>query len=267
MKRRLYSPCILGFMAFLAGAFFLGCKPKELSDVYPVVELKDISFNAANGSMTLKGEVISKGNYDIVEVGFYTSTPDEASGFWNMHRSVLNGNEFTTTFYIYGYPWESVLLDDGIEIFGKAYAVNELGFSLSEVKKSEPCYVAEVDTPCDLELNTIQHGTNLSTLNIENDFYGSDLSYITVLNNADNLNNFTIRFNRMATQGIYMTAEEPDNGNTQEVYIEFIGKKMAAGSFLYVEHLGSDSLDISLCDGTLLPDNVPGVFRFHARRW
>jgi len=240
-----------------AGLFFSSCK-KTLSDphdYYP--KLKTVSATVQpDGSVTVKGEVISEGEAPIEYAGFCVDTvpvPGMAEGqaivdvIGNTFEANYSGFDIHTTYYF------------------RTWATNKYGYSYGDVIFLDDIEAAPVVAPCTLVMNTVNIGGFSPTTTI---YMASMPQLVTTEWELSAQSGSTVmyfRFHSRPRTGIYITTTSTTPGDGYVNMIFYSGSSSGAlsdGSNVYINQTGTDSWEMTICSAPWSLAEFNTRFRF-----
>ena len=226
------------FLLLVISFAFSSCKKvkKDVNDYFP--KLKTVSATILpDGSVQMKGEVISEGGAPIEYSGFCMSTSpvpkmlDNQTLADNSFSAVYSGFNTATRYYF------------------RSWAANKYGYSYGDIISLDSVYATPLTAPCSPVMNSIDIGTgpNETYLSV-----GAPVSsgFTWDFQASSNSHTLNFSFGELPSTKIYTTttSSSPSAG---EVYVNFYSTSLSSvlnyGSSVYVNKISSTAWEITIC--------------------
>lgn len=230
---------IVGLTAMFLLLLYSSCRKakSDYNDYLP--KLKTISATVqTDGSVLVKGELVSDGEAPVWYVGFCCSTknPPEMT-----ERQIICSNTFSAI-----YP--NLNADSSYHF--RAWATNKYGYSYSNTITLDSIIAPLVTAPCSLAMNTVsKDGSFTSSIySVSHPVYDFNSGY-TVDVSANGLS-FTLLFGSPVANGIFTTYAGPDTHPPfRQVYIKLnYPYALNAGTNVYVNTISPGIFDVTICE-------------------
>jgi hypothetical protein len=228
------------FLSIIVAISFSACrKPlKDVHDYFPKIETTSATVQP-DGSVEVKGKVISEGAAPVEYMGFCVSTRSTPT---IMESQTLADNNFTATYSGF---------NTGTKYYFRAWATNENGYSYGNVISLDSVVTAPVVAPCTVPANSVSIGGGNPT----ETYYsvdapsniGSEWEFQATSNS--NIINFTFG-SPLKTQVFTTTTSGSPGPNQVDIYFYsgFISGALKDGSSVYVNKTGATTYEITICN-------------------
>ncbi len=214
-------------------------KPLEnIDDYFPKV--KTVSAVVLDdGSVEVKGQIISEGEAPIQNAGFCVSTNPVPT---MLENQIIAGSDFKAIY-------------SGFDIYQKYYfrtwAVNDFGYSYGDVISLDSIIATPIIAPCTPSLNYLYTGITQPTQTIYEvglPVYDGIESWKFQAKSTNVTVNF--EFGEKPKTKIYTVSTSQVQSEKIKVsfYSGFITGSLSLGSKIYVNQLNADSWEITICD-------------------
>lgn len=234
---------------------------KDVNDYVP--ELKTVSATIqTDGTLLLQGEIVSEGEAAIEYAGFCYATNTNPNMASNQIMVKVNGSNFSAAYPCSGFDIDSVY-------YFRSWATNDYGYSYGNVISLDSIVASPVTPPCTNTMNTVNEGAGQG-----------DIQYINIgtITNYMNTSEFRAQtysdpvsvdftFGSNLTTGIYKTTSDtPGPGEVKIVINDSYGYgALNTGSNVYVNTIGPDTYDISICDAPWVNSISSNIYYFNTR--
>lgn len=206
-------------------------------------EVKTVSATILpDGSVEVKGEIVSSGNTPIEYSGFCMDTLSVPEMLDNQILSGTSGNNFST---IYSG------LDPYKRYYFRAWAANGSEYSYGDIISLDSIQATPVAAPCSLSSNTLilaGSGPIELVYNVGFPTYGIDSWDFSVSTGSTSMD---FSFGEMPRTKVYTTTGNMSPG-PNDVYISFFSGftsgVLSSGSSVYVNQITPTSWEITICD-------------------
>jgi hypothetical protein len=234
----------ISIVAVLALTLNNSCKKalKNVDDYLPKVSIVSAEIQA-DGSVLVTGNIDSRGYAEVEYAGFSCNTHSEPKMLERQVIADVNGSTFTAIYK--GFDVDSTY-------YFRSWATNKYGYRYGTEVPLNQIIAPAVTPACTLPMNTLNLGTGGGTYTyyyvdapVNNwqtwDFQASPSSGPTI--------NFS--FGSAVTTGIYTTeiSTSPGAGKVSVYfYLGGSGYSLNDGSKVYVNTIGKDTVDITICN-------------------
>lgn len=256
MKKKYYWILVIYFFTLTTS-----CKKalKDVNDYFP--KLKTVSATIqTDGTVLIEGEVISEGAATIEYIGFCYSTSIRPNMVSNQIWATTNGTKFSAIYPGSGFDVDSVY-------YFRTWATNYYGYVYGNDISLDSIIAMNVTPPCTNAMNTVNEGGGQATssyINISTPVNYMNEWEFTAQTGSGPTVNFT--FGSILTTGIYTTTTNTSPGYREvniSFYGGFISGTLSDGSSVYMNTIGSDVYDISICSAPWQYNS--SIFYFNTR--
>jgi len=227
----------------------LSCKKvlKDWDDYFPEIELTSAAV-LSDGSVELVGTVISEGASPIEFAGFCVSTQPMPVMDDDQAIVSVDGNTFTVIYDGF---------DPYTRYYFRAWAVNEWGYTYSNILSLDSIVAQPVDPPCAPSMNTIDFivgvgGGNEVFDNVDEPMHGFKTWDFRAWTTGSGIIDFS--FGSAPHTGVYTSTSGPpeDIPNGVYLYVQYGAGGGAALSDqpVYVKEITPSLWEVTLCDVT-----------------
>lgn len=227
----------------------------EVEQYFP--ELKTVTATVqTDGTVLVRGEVVSEGNASVEYLGFCCGTMSNPE---LLNRQLIS-TDFDGTYFTAVYSGFSV---DSTYYF-RSWGTNDYGWVYGNVISLDSIIAIPVSAPCTLTMNSVNIGGSTPT----ETYY--DVSqptvYMGVWEFDATANSITthFKFGSTITTGIYTTTTSTNPGSGQ-VYVQFtngsIGGVLNSGSNVYVNTISSGVYEVAICSSPWLYNSTTLNFK------
>lgn len=230
---------------------------KNINDYYPLV--KTISaIVLPDGTVEVKGRIISEGSSPITHVGFCSDTLGSPKMLSNQIIAKLDGDEFSAIYLEFNMYKK---------YYFRSWASNGNGYSYGEIIYLENITPINVTPPCTLDLNTVDMGLGNP---IQNFYLVTSPEQATLnweLEAHANSCWYEFYFGSFPKTKIYdiTTSSSPENDEVQVcIYSNYFSGYLSTGNLVYVEQTDTNSWVISFCE---IPWTVYGSLFYQSAKF
>jgi hypothetical protein len=224
---------------------FVSCKKalKNVDDYFVKVETVD-AIVQSDGSVLLKGKIISQGAAKLEYLGFCFSSDSNPKIQDNQIQiNQLSGNTFETV--VKGLSYDSVY-------YFRAWATNRYGYSLGKTIYLDSIQATPAVAPCSIDLNKVTiDGNQFYTFFNQTQYTNVDNNKVYTLSTYDGPT-VTFTCGSPLTTGIFQTTTytNPGPGFMKISFIfQTINTSLLDGSEIYVNINADGNYSVEVCDG------------------
>lgn len=232
---------------------------KDVNDYFPKTKIVSATIQT-NGTVLVQGEIVSQGDAAIENIGFCYATNKNPNMASNQIMVTSNGSKFSATYPVSNFNVDSVY-------YFRSWATNHYGYSYGNTISLDSIVAADITPPCVNIMNTVSEGGGQPTA-----------TYTTIDTPVNNIGYWefqaqtytgpTVNFSvgSILTTGIYTTTTNttPGYGEMNISFSDqFISATLNSGSKVYVNTIGTNTYDISICNAPW--SNGSATYYFNTR--
>lgn len=225
---------------------------KDMDDYYPEIKTESVEV-LDDGSVRVKGSLISEGASELEVIGFCMDTVDEP--------------HMTTNQVLVNKSFEAIYsgFDIGRRYYFRAFAVNDHGYVYGNTLTLDSIRPAIIDAPCNPPMNTVSNGM-LGQQNINLATGPSYSDNMWKMNAYASQCDIYLEFPEKPYSRVYKAVDRFDTPKADEVRMYFNMGNMASlkdGSPIYVTQLSATEYEITICDSDWSWNNQTLKFTTH----
>lgn len=227
---------------------FVSCKKAhhDINDYFPIVKTVSATIQT-DGSVLMQGEIESEGDGPVENVGFCCGTQNAPEMLNRQIQGTISGTTFTAT-YTGNFSVDSIY-------YFRSFATNSYGYVYGNTLSLDSIIAPTVTPPCSLTMNTVNIGGSTGTYSYYSVSQPSEYMGTWTFDGQSGGPTITFLFGSGITTGIYTSTISSSPGAGQ-VYVSFyfgaISGALNSGSSIYVNTIGTNIYDISICNAPWL---------------